>query len=629
MTSPGIDPRLVAALVADVAALRGQLDRVDRGLHALQNTLAATPAPASTPVAPMPMPMPGSIPGSIAAPPPGSIARPLPGPPIPPPAVPPRGAGAGSPAQPWWQRDGVVSKVLAVAGGVVTLMGVAMLVGLAIQAGWFGPAARVGSGGLLSLVLLGVAERLIHRPGGRVGALAVGSTGVAGLAVTVMAMGEVGYRWLAALPAAGALVAVAAIGLLLAQRWSSQAVAAVTTAALGSVAWLSIGDAPALGALLLLGVQIAVLVVQYPRVWAVVHLFAGLLPISALLPLTGTRHIALVVTLSLVAMVIATVAATATLRRVGEPEHRGLSTAAAIAIVAPLLPLLVAIGDNSPPLGLGNLAILLTLALVAGAATLPIRRTPLPAVVRTALGVVAVVTTLRLALAAREPITTEVVLMMVALVLLAIAISTRSMLGWVTGWFFGTLGLLVALGRYGDGLVYVWLRDDLDGAAVMFGALTVLAVAAGITAGRRLRAAGNASDLMIAGHVLIGLLGVTLTSVAVGTLINPEASGWVAGHCAATVVWMAVAVASLQRGLVDRDNPRVWLIAGLSLAAMATAKLFLFDLSSLGGVPRALAFLLVGVLLLIAGTRYARTFAERRGEITDAQAHAQAGPPVQ
>ncbi|WP_066911663.1 DUF2339 domain-containing protein [Millisia brevis] len=661
MTSPGIDPRLVAALVADVAALRGQLDRVSRGLSALQNTLAASsPAPgaalAQAPVGHLPPAQPGPLPQAPGLPLPQANAVPMPpaaavpvpqagpmpqmpaGPAHPGPVHPGPAPMASpplptAPKQPWWQRDGVVSRILAVAGGVVTLIGLGMLVGLAIQAGWFGPAARVASGGVLSVALVGIAERLIRRPGGRVGALAVGATGIAGLTVTVMAAGDVGYRWLPPIAAVGALVVVTALGLAAARHWSAQSTTVVTAAAVSAFAWPTVGDHPLLVAPLLLGLQVAVLLLQYPRVWPVAYFAAALVPMVALMPATSDfRYQSAAVLLSLVAMVIAVVAATATLRRV-DPQQRGLATAAGIGVVVPILPLLVALGDNSPELRLGDLAILAIVALVTGVAAMPIRRSPLPVVVRISLGVVAVICVLRLALAAREPITTSVVLMLVAVVLLAIAVATRSMAGWATGWLFGVLGLITAVDSYGDGLLSEWLRDDLDGGAAMVGVLTVLAAGAGIVAGRRLRNPEAASDLVIAGQVLIGLLGVTLTTVAVGTLINPEPSGWVAGHCAATVAWMAVAVASLQRGLVDRDNPRIWLIAGLGLAAMATAKLFLFDLASLGGVPRALAFLLVGVLLLVAGTRYARSFAERRGETEQAAsgraASGQPGPPAQ
>lgn len=643
MTSPGIDPRLVSALVTDVTALRGQLDRVSRGLAALQNTLAAGGAVPGVPLSPPVAQQPPITQQPVAhqpvaqqqpvyqqqpvRPSPPSPQLPSAQPPSPqPPLITPRPpAPPSEPEQPWWQRDGVVSKVLAIAGGVVTLIGVGMLVGLAIQAGWFGPQARVAAGGLLSVALVGIADRLIRRPGGRAAALAVGSTGIAGLTVTVMAAGEIGYRWLPAVPAALALALAAALGLAAAHRWSSQAAAAVTTAAVGILTWPTVGDHPVVGASVLLVLQVAVLVVQYPRIWPVAHLFAGLLPLVAYTPaMLGPSEKSLAIMMSVVALVVATVGAAATVQRIGESPRRGLNTVAGIAVAVPVFPLMGAFSIGNSSLRVGDLIILLLIAILTGAAALPLRRTPLPGVVRVGLGVVAACCALRLAFAAQDPFSTEVVLMAIAVVLLAVSVVTRSLAGWATGWLFGVCGLIAAVDRYADGLFDERLRHGLDVAAILFGVVTVVAAGLGIVAGRRMRNVGGAADVMIASQVLVGLLGVTLTSVATGTLVNPEPSGWVAGQCAATVAWMVVAVASLQRGLLDRDNPRIWLASGLSLAAMATAKLFLFDLASLGGVPRALAFLLVGVLLLVAGTRYARSFAERREE-NDAAA-AQPGP---
>ena len=53
-------------------------------------------------------------------------------------------------ARPWYRREGAVTRVLAVAGAVVTMAGVAMLLVLAAQQGWFGPAARVAAGAALA-----------------------------------------------------------------------------------------------------------------------------------------------------------------------------------------------------------------------------------------------------------------------------------------------------------------------------------------------------------------------------------------------------------------------------------------------------------------------------------------------
>jgi uncharacterized membrane protein len=47
-------------------------------------------------------------------------------------------------------------------------------------------------------------------------------------------------------------------------------------------------------------------------------------------------------------------------------------------------------------------------------------------------------------------------------------------------------------------------------------------------------------------------------------------------------------------------------VTGLALVGAAVAKLVVFDLASLSGIPRVLAFLGAGLVLLAAGAPYAR-----------------------
>jgi uncharacterized membrane protein len=82
--------------------------------------------------------------------------------------------------------------------------------------------------------------------------------------------------------------------------------------------------------------------------------------------------------------------------------------------------------------------------------------------------------------------------------------------------------------------------------------------------------------------------------------------GFVTGHALVTLSWTVVAAVLLARG-VRRPAMRV---AGMVLVAAAVAKLILFDLVALDGLARVAAFLGAGLLLLAAGTRYARLVAE-------------------
>src|SRR4029079_4850068 len=93
--------------------------------------------------------------------------------------------------------------------------------------------------------------------------------------------------------------------------------------------------------------------------------------------------------------------------------------------------------------------------------------------------------------------------------------------------------------------------------------------------------------------------------IAIALLASPSRSGFVGGHAVVTVLWTVVAPALLALG-VRRPALRV---AGLVLVAAAVAKLVLFDLVALDGLARVAAFLGAGLVLLAAGTRYARLLA--------------------
>ncbi|MGH3018653.1 MAG: DUF2339 domain-containing protein, partial [Gaiellaceae bacterium] len=76
------------------------------------------------------------------------------------------------------------------------------------------------------------------------------------------------------------------------------------------------------------------------------------------------------------------------------------------------------------------------------------------------------------------------------------------------------------------------------------------------------------------------------------------------GHTAVSAVWGAVGLALLTLGLVRRS--RGFRLAGFALFGISLAKLFLYDLTTLSSLARALSFLAVGALLLLGGFFYQR-----------------------
>jgi uncharacterized membrane protein len=105
---------------------------------------------------------------------------------------------------------------------------------------------------------------------------------------------------------------------------------------------------------------------------------------------------------------------------------------------------------------------------------------------------------------------------------------------------------------------------------------------------------------------LVALYGAGTLVVVLALLVSPDRTGFTAGHALVTVSWTVVALVLLARG-VTRPPLRV---AGLVLVGGAVAKLVLFDLIALDGLARVAAFLGAGLLLLVAGTRYARLVTE-------------------
>ena len=83
-----------------------------------------------------------------------------------------------------------------------------------------------------------------------------------------------------------------------------------------------------------------------------------------------------------------------------------------------------------------------------------------------------------------------------------------------------------------------------------------------------------------------------------------------AGHSGVSAVWGVVGLVALYVGL---SRGRVWLQAvGFGLFAVSLAKIFLYDLTFLSSVTRALSFLAVGAVLLLGGFFVQRLGAERR-----------------
>jgi uncharacterized membrane protein len=108
----------------------------------------------------------------------------------------------------------------------------------------------------------------------------------------------------------------------------------------------------------------------------------------------------------------------------------------------------------------------------------------------------------------------------------------------------------------------------------------------------------------------LALYAVSLTVLGVSVELGGGdlAGRFQRGHTVVSALWGLVGLVAQSAGL--RRRLRALRRAGVLLFAAALVKLFVYDLSSLSSIARALSFLAVGAVLLLAGFVYQRLAAE-------------------
>ena len=596
-------------------------------------------------------PAPGWAPAGWAGP-----GRPPAGTPLagPPPAGSPQAArGATAPGAP--KRSPLTgARLLAWTGGAVTLLGVVLLLALAASRGWFTPPARVAFGAVLGAGLVGLGAWLHRRESARAGALALVATGFATLYLVDAAATAI-FGYLPALPALLLALVIAGAGLGLADRWRTQLLAGgvVVGAAVLAPAlvdgWLLVA--------LVLVLQLAAVLVVLRRRWAVLMLLAAAGPVLyGMYAVAAEEVVPAVVGVAAAVLMVALATAALALRRIpaasapavdgrkavacdgaqsssspaadgrkavagnvpaAEPPQvagGGLATgrsartwvgAIAAVVAASVLPALVA----APTLGGWRGALL---AGGAAAALAVLAGLPGARAVKVAAGVAAVTALLTATVVGLDGAPAVLAVLGEALVAALVAVGLRSRFAMITALVLGAVAWAAAVQR--DAPITTLVRFTIAPTvpalvtAVAASALIVALAAALLVASGRLGwirpDASRAAIWVPIG--LVGLYGAAGVIVNAALLVSPTSAGFTAGHAVVTVSWTVGALILLARGL-RRQALR---IAGLVLVAAAVAKLVLFDLVALDGLARVIAFLGAGLVLLAAGTRYARLVAE-------------------
>lgn len=629
MTTPGIDPRLVAGLAGQFASLGEQMRRVSIDLGALQTQVSA-PAQHQAPRTAQQFIQP---PRQVAEPPQQystdprlqtqpshSAQQPTPPQgyvpmqsPRPQGVVRPQGQGhtqaraAKVVREPWWQRDGVISRVLAVAGAGVTLVGVVMLLVLAAQAGWFGPELRVGAGAVFSIALVGIGARVYGRSGGRIGGISIAATGIAGLYLDVVAVTVI-YEWLE--PALGLVAAfgVAAAGVALAVSWRSQPMAVLILVGVAICAPVVTGGITLSLIAFFTATFVAGFAAQIGRDWPLLGAARTLPVVVASLfgiaqvswsDASGSEALALLVIASIVAAFGIGGSVMLLRRNVADSMSTALIGVSAV-----------------PVLVVGSLLQPWTATLVEGVVALVSVVTIesakwLPSAAKVALALVGSIGLVQAVLLPTAVEFRPLALLVVAAVMLTVAYRTSSKIAYYVGVAFGAFGALGFLTISPPAAIV-----DFDYATGEFGIVLagvgLIAVVVGfVFVAETLALVGKNLEACWIGAGAVSLYAATAATVALGVGAVGGNTGFVAGHCAATIEWMVAAMTLLVLGLRSETYAHTALLAGLSLTAAAVAKLFLFDLGALDGLFRVGAFIVVGLLLLFAGTRYAKVFADR------------------
>ncbi|WP_036427621.1 MULTISPECIES: DUF2339 domain-containing protein [unclassified Mycobacterium] len=590
MTEP--QRAMVARLSQDVVAISHHLAWVSACLTELDRSMAYQ-QPAAQPVA-------------YAAP--QQYWQPPQAAPVAPPAPQPVRPTAAPYPQPRPERsDGWIGKALAAAGVAVTLIGVALLLVLAAQAGLLRPEFRVGAGAVLAAGLVVGATRLKTRPGGTVGAVALAATGIAAAYIDVVAVTTI-YEWLSA-PVGLVLAAViGGGGLTLARRWDSQQLALLVLVPLAVLAPVVADGVSLLLIGFMLALSAASLPVQIGKDW--VAMFVARTAVCtfpllvALASATfGTHRNPGLAAACAAAAVLAVVGALILLPKTANRSLLALATAGGA------VPVLFVTAVVRPLIAASIIAAVagLFLAIVLAGNRLP----GVVDVVRRIWAATAAVCALVAVLVAFDGRTGSAVLLAMSVVV-AVAGRRDAIARWVAAGF-GAVGGAVYLSYSPPDLLFRAVELNTHNAVSTI-VSSILAVGSAVAvvwswAGRR---DDDEVRLMWAGAVVVAAYASTMATVTAGVLIGGVKGGFFAGHMVATIGWIAVAAALFGYAARGPKAQRSLPIGGgLALVAAAMAKLFLFDLGTLNGMFRVAVFIVVGLVLLAMGTGYARLLARQ------------------
>lgn len=500
----------------------------------------------------------------------------------------------------------MVPRLLGGVGVGVTLIGVALLLSLAWQYGYFGPVMQLGAATLLAAALVGGGVLVRRKDASNAGSIALVATGIAtGYLTLFMASAFYGY-----LPPIVGLVLAAALaiaGLTLAARWQAPWLA--TPILLGVILLV-----PTLGAPhLLAGGFVLALVTASASItgnqsWVPVRV-AEILPTVFVLLMLMDQRPAWAALCTGVAALAAGLAIWSASR--GLPSAKMSLAMMVLAHVPFALYAHQHLGYTPAALYSGMGALCTSLILLPG------QRLTRVGATSTAVGAAYLLLAGLTFSGVHEPLLWTLLLALIYLIAGLLA-------GGISKW----IGVVLT----GAGLL-LWLRERLipweyaptadaypgviDLAASVLACLVPILAALMLwrhhTAWMETDAGRGVLLLFVGMALLAGSVAVLQAGVVAGRQRGSGVEGLSAGHIILTVLWIALSALALARALKSR-RPMSFVYWGLALAALAVGKLFLYDLGQQPAFVRAVGFLIVGVSLLLIGTRYAKALNTARSQ---------------
>lgn len=585
-----------------IREIQAELDQLAARAAWLSQRLGALASPPTAP--------PGWVPPVGQTPPPPAAA---PAQPVadgtPPPVRPVFTTAPPRPRRP--RRSVSLAEIFAILGSLITLIGVSFVLMLP-QDPLFSPLWRIGVGVLLAVVAAAVASWQHRLDPRNIGAQALMATGVAAaflvvLAATVLFTDPAGHGLI---PTRIGLVLAGMIGLggiWIARGWRSQWLAVL--AVLGSLLLAPFVASQDLtwGLAFMVVLTIVSAAFQVGDPWPGL-IVARNLPTSAVFVTAAAfaehqlrDHSGVV--LALAAMLAVSGLATAIWHQTGS---RGEQVASLVSMVFAAAPMLVVawMGDQAWTVGV-------TAVLAVGYASVGVLPGRVGDQVRGVAVPLGAVLALFALFRAFDGSGAEYFFLGLAAAHLAAARWTRFRPTLVVGlllWLIGIIHWLPILGQ-------VWgVRVEAGWPDVVETLLALLATMLGLGALQTLRERHPKLLVYVTWLAAVGLSSavVVLAGILLGNQLGHPQAWFQIAHATVTVSWLVLVVVLLVRGLRPGTEQMVQVRLAVVLALSAVAKLFLFDLATLPGLVRALAFLAVGILLMGIGTWYNRRLNQSR-----------------